>query len=338
MQAQATVLASWIRVICRGLEAEGVAAAPLLARCGLDGINLDDLSVRVPVESVARLWRLAVESTGDTAFGVKAARHSWITTFHALGYALIASSTLRDAFLRVERYFRIFTEGIVVTYHEGPAECEIRLSAPTGENQTAQEAIDASTMVLVRLVRTMLGSRHHSPLRIEFQRPAPAAAHVDTFVRAFRCPIRFSAAHTLIVWPRDLMDRPLESANPALLAQQEAVLSKLVEQLDRHSIVTQVKRLVINHLSQGEPSQDDIATQLQLSARTLQRRLAEHETTYSDVLDATRRELALNYLNDPGCTLKDVAFLLGFSDTGNFTRAFKRWTGHTPSDYRKLPR
>jgi AraC-like DNA-binding protein len=333
MDQHATTLASWVRVICRALEAEGVVSAPLLDRAGLSAYQLDDLSVRVPVHSVGELWRLSVEATGDSAFGVKAARHSWITSFHALGYALIASPTLHDAFIRVERYFRVITDGVLVSYCATGDECHVTLSHPTCGPNSGLAAIDASAMVLVRLVRTMLGDRHLSPIRMDFQRSTPE--HVDTFVRAFRCPLRFGAPQTCIVWPRDLMDKPLEAANPHLLEQQEGILSKLLEQLDRDSVVTQVKRLLFDLLPKGEPSQDQIAQQLAISTRTLQRRLAEHATTYSDVLDNTRHELALSYLADPQCGVKEVAYLLGFSDTGNFTRAFKRWTGCTPSEHRR---
>ncbi|HEX5373631.1 MAG TPA: AraC family transcriptional regulator [Aquabacterium sp.] len=333
MDQHATTLATWVRVICRALEAEHVPSAPLLARAGLAEVNFDDLSVRVPVRSVGTLWRLSVDATGDDAFGVKAARHSWITTFHALGYALIASPSLHDAFQRVERYFRVITDAVIVHYTVDGDECRVTLAPPVCGPQSEPEAIDASAMVLVRLVRTMVGDRQMSPVRVDFQRPAPQ--NTDTFVRAFRCPLRFGAPHTCIVWSRELMERPLEAANPQLLEQQEHILAKLVEQLDRDNLSTQVKRMLANMLPQGEPSQDQIAQHLGMSARTLQRRLADLDTTYTDVLDSTRHELALSYLNDRQCSLKEVAFLLGFSDTGNFTRAFKRWTGITPSDHRR---
>lgn len=333
MDPHATTLASWVRVICRALEAEKVASAPLLAQAGLADVSLDDPATRVPVASVATLWRLSVEATGDSAFGVRAARHSWITSFHALGYALIASPNLNDALTRVERYLRVVTDSVAMQYRVEGNECHVLLTSPLGGSPAQPEAIDATAMVLVRLARTMMADRQFSPLRVEFQRSQPA--HVDTFVRAFRCPLRFGAPHNLVVWPREHMERPLEAANPHMLEQQEDILARLLEQLDRDSVVTQVKRLLAQLLPQGEPSQDQIASQLGLSTRTLQRRLAEHDTTYTDVLDSTRHELALSYLADPHCALKEVAYLLGFGDTGSFTRAFKRWTGLPPSDHRR---
>jgi AraC-like DNA-binding protein len=334
MDPHATTLASWVKVICRTLEAEQVPSEPLLAQAGLKGLHLDDPTVRVPVDSVAALWRLSVDATGDSAFGVRAARHSWITSFHALGYALIASPSMHDAMVRVERYLRVITDSVVMHYTVQDAECHVRLASPLGGKPAQPEAIDATAMVLVRLARTLLADRQFSPMRLELQRRQPA--QTDTFVRAFRCPMRFGAPHNLLVWPREQMERPLEAANPHLLEQQEDILSRLLEQIDRDSVVTQVKRLLAQLLPQGEPSQDQIASQLGISTRTLQRRLADHDTTYTDVLDSTRHELALSYLADPQCALKDVAYLLGFGDTGSFTRAFKRWTGVPPSDHRRL--
>ena len=137
------------------------------------------------------------------------------------------------------------------------------------------------------------------------------------------------------MWPASLMSRPLEGAHPALAQHNEQILSGYLARLDKDNIVAQLKALLPDCLPHGEPPQTQVAQRLHVSTRTLQRRLQEQGTRFSEVLDQVRHELALSYLAQPHYTVNEVAFLLGFADNSNFTRAFKRWTGQSPSQHRQ---
>lgn len=330
---QHTVLASWARVIRRTLDASGCDSAHLLHEAGLSTEMLNDPNGRCPAQAMAKLWRLSAQATGDDAFGLKVARHVMPTSFHALWQAQSASQTLKDAFERVARHFHVVTDAWSLASTPQGNEHLVRLLAPASGIAPEPEAIDAAAALVVYTARSLLGNRSIAPLRVELQRAAPAA--LDAFERTFRCPVRFSAEQNLIVWPQTLIDAKLEGANPELARHSEALLTTYLAGIHKDNTVAQVRACLANLLPRGEPSQAQVAQQLNCSVRTLQRRLADQQTSFTDLLDRTRHELALSHLADPGCSISEAAYLLGFADTSNFTRAFRRWTGCSPTEHRR---
>lgn len=328
-----TVLASWARVIRRTLDACGCDSAQLLLDAGLSHAMLDDPNGRCPAQAMARLWRLAASATGDEAFGLKVARHVVPTSFHALWQAQSASLTLKDAFERVARHFHVVTDAWSLEFTPEGDEHIVRLLAPASGIAPEPEAIDAAAALVVYTARSLLGDRSVAPSRVELQRTPPLA--MDTFARTFRCPVSFGAAQNLIVWPRGLTEARLEGANPELARHSEALLTTYLAGIHKDNTVAQVRACLADLLPRGEPSQAQVAQQLNCSVRTLQRRLSDQQTSFTDLLDRTRHELALSHLADPACSISEVAYLLGFADTSNFTRAFRRWTGQSPTEHRR---
>jgi AraC-like DNA-binding protein len=172
----------------------------------------------------------------------------------------------------------------------------------------------------------------YSPLRIEFRRMRPA--RIEDFQSLLRAPLHFGAARTRLVFDCDAIERPLDGGNPELARQHDAIALEYLAQLERDNIQWRVREVLTQRLSRGEPSQEDVAELLNMSARTLQRKLGDCGVTYREVLDETRRVLALAYLSAPRHSVSEVTYLLGFSAGSSFTRAFRRWTGQSPSGWR----
>ena len=181
------------------------------------------------------------------------------------------------------------------------------------------------------MCRSLIG-HDYSPLRIEFRRALPA--RIEDFHGLLRAPLYFDAPRTRLVFDRDSIERPLDGGNPELARQNDAIALQYLSQLERENIRGRVRDVLTQRLARGEPSQAQVAELLNMSARTLQRKLGESGTTYKEILDETRRVLALAYLSAPRHTVGDVTYLLGFSAGSSFTRAFRRWTGQSPSDWR----
>ncbi len=112
------------------------------------------------------------------------------------------------------------------------------------------------------------------------------------------------------------------------------MLAEELARLDKSDVIARCRATVLEHLTSGEASEDETAQQLHMSPRTLQRKLALANTTYQHLVENTRKDLALRYIDDPHRTISDITFSLGYSQQSAFTRAFKRWTGTTPSEYR----
>jgi AraC-like DNA-binding protein len=327
-QGVRTTLGTWVKAICRALDAAGCDSAALLAQAGFDLRSLDSPTARCPLTQTERLWRIAVAATQDPAFGIKVASHIKQTTFHALGYGLSASSTLKEAFERVQRYCHVASDAVEYDFSRSGSQYHFVIEPAQG---VADESVDALVAAYLRMCRSLIG-HDYSPLRIEFRRARPAK--IDDFQSLLRAPLQFGAAQTRLVFDCDAIERPLDGGNPELARYNDAIALQYLSQIERDNIQGRVREVLTQRLADGEPSQEQLAEFLNMSARTLQRKLGEGGTTYKEILDETRRVLALAYLSAPRHSVSDVTYLLGFSACSSFTRAFRRWTGQSPSVWR----
>ncbi len=332
MPQHATALASWARTIKAALDARDQDSEALFRQAGLDPEVMSDPNGRYPLASTTRLWRLAVEATGDPAFGLAVSGHVHQTTFHALGYSLMASPTLQQAFERLVRYFRIVTDAGDLQFVEIPQGFSFRILPAAGPEQPAPEAVDAFLAVNLRMCRSLAG-RDFQPLAVRMQRQAP----VDSapFERLFRLPVQFGADETAMDFSRESMRKPLPYANPELARHNDAILARHLARHERDNLARRVHGCIVDMLSHGEPAQETVARRLHMSLRNLQRRLKEEGTSYSELLNHTRKELGLSYLADSSYSVSEITYLLGFSDSSSFARACKRWTGLSPAAYRQ---
>jgi AraC-like DNA-binding protein len=157
---------------------------------------------------------------------------------------------------------------------------------------------------------------------------------MDDFLTLLRAPMLFGMPQTRLVFDRESIERPLDSGNPELARHNDAIALQYLIELERDNIELRVREVLTQRLAYGEPSQEDVAEILNMSPRTLQRRFSDGGTTYKEILDDTRHALALVYLSAPRHSVSDVTYLLGFSAGSCFTRAFRRWTGQSPSVWR----
>ena len=142
------------------------------------------------------------------------------------------------------------------------------------------------------------------------------------------------AARNRLVFDHDSIERPLEGGNPELARFSDVIAQQYLTRIERDDIQARVREALLRRLEGSEPSQEEIAEQLYMSARTLQRKLGDSGTTYKELLDGTRRALAFAYLSAPEHSVNEITYLLGFSSGSCFTRAFRRWSGQSPSDWR----
>jgi AraC-like DNA-binding protein len=181
------------------------------------------------------------------------------------------------------------------------------------------------------MCRSLIG-RDYSPSRVEFRRSQPS--NIEGFQALLRAPLRFDAPRTLLVFDAESIERPLDDGNPELARHNDSILLQYLSQVERQNIQARVRDVLTQRLSRGEPSQAEVAELLSMSARTLQRKLVDSGNTYMEILEETRRDLGLAYLSAPRYSVSDVTYLLGFTATSSFTRAFRRWTGLSPSAWR----
>jgi AraC-like DNA-binding protein len=327
---EATVLTAWTSTLLRALAARGIDGVGLAVEAGIDPDALTDPDRRVPLTASTRLWRAAVAATGDPALGIDVSLFVRPGTFHALGHAVVTSPTLRDALHRIARFSQITADVASAGIEEAGGTVTWVLTWRPGSERPAFEAVDAIVTSVVRTARFML-DREVAPVALELERPEPADR--ERFDHVFRCPITFGAAANRLTFDRFTAERPVAGGNDEIARHADGVVAAYLARLEPATAVRRVRQVLPGLLPGGEPTLRSTASALNTSARTLQRQLHDDGTTFRDVLRDVRRDLAVAYLREGGHSVTEITYLLGFGETAGFSRAFKQWTGVSPSRF-----
>lgn len=326
-----TNIASSALSIWRALESYGLDPDAVFRQAGLDPRKLYDPNARYRDKNIYRLWQLALQKTRDPCLGFRVASFWHPSAAHALGYAWLASATLKDALERTVRYFRMMTDKERLYLEESPEEYRLIIENPASDHPTADEDLDASFAALVSLCRMCLGESFR-PRRITMRRPTPTDH--EPYAEHFRAPIQFSGNEDSVCFDRADVVAPLPTANAEVARANEKIVQDYLARFDRSSVAMQVRARLTEQLSSGHATQESVADSLHMSLRSLQRRLKDEGASYKDLLEETRRELAAHYMAESHLSINEITYLLGFSEPSNFSRAFRRWTGKSPSAYR----
>jgi AraC-like DNA-binding protein len=318
----------------RALEARGMDPAPLFRAAGVDPASLGVPGKRIPARTALRLLHLAAEAVADPTLGIEVAKQMQGTALHALGYAWLASATLGEAFRRLARYLRVLTELWSVRMDESPEGVRIGFAFRARDARAADWVHDWFAAGAVRLSRLICGEAF-APREVALVRERPADP--APFEQWFRAPIHWGAPEAGLVCSAEDFARRLPTGNPEVAAATERLALEYLARIDRSDTVTQVRARVRENLPSGVPSHEAVARTLALSPRTLTRRLEEAGTSFTAILDETRRALAEQYLARTDYSVAEVAYLVGFAEASSFNRAFRRWTGRAPGDARRSP-
>ncbi|WP_370280014.1 AraC family transcriptional regulator [Pontibacterium sp.] len=332
MHRDPTTRASWALAIARALEASGYDPKSIFAEAGLDLSQATDPEMRYPVDKMTIVWQQAVEKTGNACFGLDVPQFTHPTTFNALGFALMASESLKEALERIVRFSRTVTDAADVRLEAERDSYKLTLESVSATRISAYESVDGFAATIIYILR-QLCQEDIKPQEVTLIRPEPDGA--KRFSEFFQAPVEFSAAENSIRFSKEQMEAKLPTANSELAQMNDRAMTEYLSRFDKEDIVAQVRAILLDQLSAGTASQENVASSLNMSQRSLQRRLKEVETCYADVLDQIREDLACQYLKQSKIPLISITYLLGFSDPSNFNRAFKRWKGVSPSQYRK---
>ena len=337
-QSRQSFLASMGQMFRRLLELHALDAVGIARNGGIDLAAIPAPGERIEVDKIDAILGVAIPLVGDPAFGLQAARCWHPSELGVLGYAWLSSSTLRTGLERAARYSRLVGERGITEIEDTRQGLKVRFWAKRGNPAVVPVAavvVDIVMAILFDLCRMNAGAALR-PVAVTLRRRKPDAA--DAYERFFGCPVQFGAEESAFVLSAKDADRPLPSANRQLAATFDRMLAEELARLDKSDVVSRCRAAVLQNLSSGEGTEEDVAKQLHMSARTLQRKLAEARTTYLQLVDDTRKDLALRYFEDPRRSVTDITFSLGFSQPSAFTRAFKRWTGLSPTDHRTMTR
>ncbi len=313
------------------MEDYGQNPEPVFEKAGLSAEIINNPDARISYETSDTLWARAAELIDDPCCGLTVVNHWHPSSFGALGYAWLASSTLRTAFKRFERYMDTVSEYAELQIHESDNEFVVTiLHQPLVKNIPVRT--DALITVIVAMCRINAGNELN-PLKVNITHEEYPCA--GKYYEYFRCPVQFNAETNSLTFSVDRIDKKLDGANPQLANLNDQVMVKALAKLNRSNIEQRVKAAIIEQLPSGNVSQESIADALHMSVRNLQRKLKLSNTSFRQVMEECRQELARQYIKNSTMSLSEVAYLLGFAESSSFSRAYKRWFGHTPSQARQ---
>lgn len=312
---------------------------PLLDQFGLDAARLSEPGARLSIPRYMRLGHAAIELTGKAGLGLRMGRLSHFSQAGLAGITAAQAPTVREAARTLIRFEPLYGSNYrgQSSFHEDSTGAWLRFYSISPYNGYNRFVVDSILSGWLQQLSTLSGSALQAErLEIEFEAPTYAADYAGLSEQ----PVSFAAgANQLRLGLRELGLRNPDHV-PSTWRHLLLVCERELEQLTRTRGLRERITQMLGPLLNGgrEPDLQEVATRLKLPSWTLRRKLAEEGTRFRAILNDTRRDLAMTYIRDTELAFGEIAYLLGFASAEAFQRAFKRWNGQTPGEFRRSQR
>ncbi|MEE2730053.1 MAG: AraC family transcriptional regulator [Pseudomonadota bacterium] len=329
---QQPVPALFPRVYLEYAQAQGLEVAVVLTRAGLPDTLPQQPNPELSFLQLRDLVNAIIQALGDDSLGVDIGLRLPPTAYGNLGYALLCSETLEQAASLLIRYWNLLGRAVNVSLSTEAPQCVLDLNHVFPLPAPLDHLSYESTMASFHRGFQLLVAAREEDMEIWFQRPPPAYADK---IRALLGNVHFDMPANQFRFRTELMQKRLPMHNPTGLQfaiqqcqREEALLN------DSGYVLREKVRQEMVYGPEGYATLEDISQRLNMTARTLRRKLEEEGTHFKALLEEAKRRDAIQLLDDRHLEIQRVATLLGYQDPANFTRAFRQWTGQTPSQYR----
>jgi AraC-like DNA-binding protein len=329
-QALPTVTGIAARLTVAVLKKQNVAVEPLLRRAGLSEHDFEGRQQRISAASQGKFLEYAAEAMDDSAFGLHLAEEANPREAGLLFYVTSAANNLGEALALFARYGRIVNEAVGLKIVPAAEGIVAEISFIGLPRHTAKQVIEFGVAVTIRALREIVG-QNIRPTYLSFIHGRNS--DLSAFERFFSCGVEFGASRDQVAFSNETLALPLVTEDRHLLETLRPICDAAAK--ERGTAIGSLRAAVENEaqklLHHGKAKRHIVAKSLGHSERTLTRKLADEGTAYEQVLDQLRQSLALLYIKEPGVSLSQVAWLLGYEGSTSFNHAFKRWTGRSPS-------
>ncbi len=313
------------------LVERGISVPAVLRRAGLAPHFMEQERIYATTAQLFALWRAIGEISGDPAIGLDLGAETRFERYDPVQLAAVCSRTFGDALQRAARC-KILSCPEEIRLESDGDETTVRFVFLNRTEVEPEVLVDVCLSWVLAIGERGTGGQVR-PRRVELTRESGPLERLEG---RYGCRIRFHADHNAIVFDSADLERPMDTYHEELLKILGAQLdSELEARRCASRVAEQVRHALKRSLAGSRPSREQVARDLHLSVRTLQRRLSEDGTTFKQVLEDTRRELARDYLGQSSIELNEAAFLLGYEDTNSFFRAFHHWEGTSPGEWRR---
>ncbi|MBN1626053.1 MAG: AraC family transcriptional regulator [Deltaproteobacteria bacterium] len=311
----------------------GINTDDLLKEANVDRSILSNPDNKLPLEYYYAVLDAAIEMTGDPFFGLHMGESADVGDLSIVGYIMASCRNVGEAFEKAGQYFGIIGSVLNIYWRveEDSAKFiyDMRKHFP---NNCIKHCVDTGLSNFYNMIKSIA----RDPVDIkEVWVKAERPEDTSEYKRIFKCPILFKKDIAALVFPPDVPNIPLRHPNPALLGLLEHHANSFLSKIDENDYYSRkISLLLFGQIQGANPSIEDVARDLGMSVRVLQKKLKEEGATFSEIATNVRQELAKSYLAEKRYSIDDITYLLGFSEPSVFRRAFKAWTGITPGHYR----
>ena len=328
-----TNLASTQLVVWRMLAIYNQAPASAFKKVQLNPDLMYQPGSRYSANKIADLWKEMERRIKDPCFGLTAATCWHPSNFGTLGYAMLVSKSLRITLERLIRFIRVVSDDFSGELHEDKEAGTLVITITGRDKSSYSHAREDASLAWLMSILRMNFQHDFAPVSANFIHSSPECA--EKYSEFFKSPVTFDSSVSSLALSLEVVDHILPSGNKELATFNDQLMTKYLATLDKEDLPIRVRKSIVEHLPSGDATIDNIASELCYNSRTFQRLLQQEGTTFVALLNESRMELAKQYVQDKNVGFTELAFLLGFSELSSFSRSFKRWTGKSPSQYRK---
>jgi AraC-like DNA-binding protein len=332
MKQSFTIAAGHVNRFLQSLIDWGVTEEKIFAVSNLKRDQLDNPDGRIPVEKYIKLGRMAPELTHLPEIGLILGQRAVFKCIGIVFHLASNCNTVRESLLHVTRYSNLANEVCKAGFEEGKEFAEWSMQYMNSE-YLCIPLIEFEACQGLKILRSVLGE-DFKPTRIKFQHGPPD--YVEKYHQVFKVPFLFEQEKCAIVFGKEHLDIPNPNPQPYVKELLIRHADTLQKEMERSNLFQdKVRKIVLIHLGAGSLNLEVIAKELNVSSRSIYRKLRSENTSYKNLLNEVRKQLAQDYLRERSFSIDDICFKLGFSESSAFHRAFKRWFGTNPGQYRK---
>lgn len=326
-----TITMAYVMRLLSGAAREGVDLAELMREAGLAPVLLAQPEARLGTGDFIRLMQVVMRRTEDEFIGLGRGSKSKPGTFSMMAHAVINCPNLEKALLRSAQFYRLVDLPMDIRLEKEAVESRLVLVPPPFESR--ENVLETMVFISVRFWSWLTG-KNLEPLTICFDFPEPLQA--DEFRRLFKGKVVYGCQQNAVIFPSSWLNLPLVQNSLSLSKfLKDSLALIIVGNAQPIGLPEQIRAIISKEYGNTFPDFSQVCAQLNMTQQTLRRRLKEENTSYQEIKDTIRKDASLYYLGKEELSIDEIALMMGFSEASSFHRAFKKWTGRTPSHYRR---
>lgn len=330
-----TTLAAWAIAVSWALKAQGVNADEVFATAGLTLSDYEQKpSSRIPINNMTQLWDAAIKATHNPAFGLSVSEHVHAVHFKALGMLIVSCENLAQALEKIVAYHALISDSVQLSLKYSPDKIGFSIRAVEGV-VISSVAIDSFYAVMVKFCRSIMGAGD-LVAKVDLMRSKPDS--IKPWQDYFQAEIQFNQENNYLWLYRSFLEKTSLHFDKKVFQSNESSVQNYLQEMNANTWVEKCKKYLLVGLNEEPTTLTKIAEKLNVSERTLARKLREEGFSFSQILQQKKQDLACYYLLETDDSITNIALNLGFKDASNFNRAFQRWNQTTPTEFRQQKR